>query len=88
MKELSKEEKEYIEILIKDYKEIHGQISSIESQIKSLSEKAYELVKDLESKRKEEKEFTEKISKKYGEGHLDVLSLTWQKKSIVDERKN
>ena len=66
MKELSKEEKEYIEILIKDYKEIHGQISSIESQIKSLSEKAYELVKDLESKRKEEKEFTEKISKKYG----------------------
>ena len=88
MKELSNEEKEFVENLKSEYRILHSRISEIEQIMKNLSEEATELVKDLQSKREGEKKFTEKISKKYGEGFLDAMTLTWQKNKIVDERSN
>ncbi len=87
MTNLTKEERDEILDISKNFVEIHQRIMKIEERIKDLESESSVLIGELESCRDREFRFVSELSDKYGEGTLDPLTLRWEiaieKKEIV-----
>jgi hypothetical protein len=79
MKDLTNVEKERLLRLSKKFIKVHQDIFKIEDSIKSMQERSYKLIDELEKCRNSEKDFIKDLTQKYGSGSLDPLTLTWKK---------
>jgi hypothetical protein len=79
MKDLTNVEKERLLRLSKKFIKVHQDIFKIEDSIKSMQERSYKLIDELEKCRNSEKDFIRDLTQKYGSGSLDPLTLTWKK---------
>jgi len=79
MKDLTNVEKERLVRLSKQFIKVHQDILKIEDTIKSMQERSYKLIDELEKCRNSEKDFIKDLTQKYGSGSLDPLTLTWKK---------
>lgn len=79
MKDLTDGEKERLLRLSKKFIKVHQDIFKIEDTIKSMQERSYKLITELEKCRNSEKDFIKDLTQKYGDGSLDPLTLTWKK---------
>lgn len=86
MIELSKNEKNEILGLSKDFIRIHGEILSVEETIKKLEIRSSELINELEECREKEREFSEQLRQKYGTGCLDPTGLCWKNEEVIYEQ--
>ena len=79
MKDLTDQEKERLLRLSKKFINVHQEIFKIEESIKTMNERSFKLISDLEKCRESEKSFIKDLTQKYGNGSLDPLTLTWKK---------
>ena len=77
MIELEESEKDYIKNLSVHYKRIHKEIKEVEDLMKDFTDRAKNLIEELEEKRENELRFLDSLKGKYGDGHIDVFSFKW-----------
>lgn len=85
MKDLTDQEKERLLRLSKKFIKVHQDIFKIEDAIRTMQERSFRLIDDLEKCRNVEKDFIKDLTQKYGNGSLDPLTLTWKKEEIRNE---
>ena len=88
MVQINKKEKERVLKFSNNYISIHGEIVSVEKEIKKLEESSANLISELERCREEESCFMERMIKKYGPGRLNPMTLCWEPESLQEEIKS
>lgn len=83
-KKLSAEDLSAIIEKLTNYKDIHGKIADLETQLKEMQERKEMLVTELELARADEEMLIADMTMKYGPGRLDPKTLEW----VEEETKN